>query len=57
MLVREVARATEEQMKKDEQEMNTWEEKNKVSDAKWLRGIVRFQNEMRRLIHHDEQAL
>ena len=24
----------EEQMQEDEQEMNTWEEKNKVSDAK-----------------------
>ena len=33
VLVREVARAMEEQMKEDEQEPKTWEEKKQVSET------------------------
>ena len=66
VLVGEVARAIEEQMKEGDPELNTWE-KMKVSDAKRLRRIIhesdrsekmyRVQNDMGKLMHHDVQAL
>ena len=65
--VRQVARAMEEQLRKDQQERNTQEQKRKAEDAKRIRGIVHennnskgtshVQDEMEKFVHHDEQEL
>ena len=65
--VRQVARATEEQLRKDHQKPKTREQKRKAEDAKRIRGIVHESNtnkrldhvpdEMRKLMHHNEQEL
>ena len=57
----------EEQLKEDQQELETREKKRKVEDVKRIRRIVRendknkdlshVQNEMGKLMHHDEQEL
>ena len=57
----------EEQFREDKQELKVWEQKKKAKDAKRIRGIVHekdkstgtnhVQDEMRKLTHHDEQAL
>ena len=36
----EVARAMEEQLREDKQELKTWDQKKKSKDAKRMRGIV-----------------
>ena len=65
--VRQVAQAMEEQLKEDQQEPETREHQWMVEDAKRIRRIVHendknkglshVQNEMGRLMHHDEQEL
>ena len=65
--VRQVARATEEQLREDLDGLETHEQKKKTEDAKRMRGIVhnnnknrrlsRVQKEMGNLMHHDEQEL
>ena len=57
----------EEQLKEDQQELETQKKKRKVEDAQRIRRMVhendkskrpsRTQNEMGRLMHHDEQEL
>ena len=62
--VHQVARAMEEQLREDEHELKTLENKQKAKDAKRIRRIVHelkgtshVQSEMRKLMHHDEQEL
>ena len=67
MGIRRVARVTEEQLREDQQELKTREKKMQPEDAKKIRGIVhennknkrtsRVQNELGKLMHHDEQEL
>ena len=57
----------EEQLKEDQQELETREKKRKVKDVQRIRRMVlendkskrlsHMQNEMGRLMHHDEQEL
>ena len=63
--VHQFAQAIKEQLREDEQELKTREQK-KAKDAKSIRGIVsenknkgtsHVQDEMENLMHHDEQAL
>ena len=64
---REVARAMEEQLREDEQELKVWEHKNKAKDVNRMRGLVHennenegtthAQDEIEKLMHHVEQAL
>ena len=63
--VHQVAPAMEEQLKEDQQELETREHQRKMEDAKMIRRIVlgndknkglsHVQNEMGRIVHHDEQ--
>ena len=65
--VLQVARAMEEQLREDQEGLETHEQKRKTENAKMTRGIVhdddknkrlsRVQNEMGNLMHHDEQEL
>ena len=65
--VRRGAQAIEEQLKEDQQELETREKKRKVEDAKRIHRIVRendnnkdlshVQSEMGKPMHHDEQEL
>ena len=61
--MREVARAMEEQLRKDQQELKTREQRRKAKDAKRIRGIVHGNNKNKRmshlgkLMHHDEKEL
>ena len=65
--VRQAARAIEEQLREDQQELEMRERKRKVEDAKKIRGVVhekdkskasrRVQDEMGRLVRHDVQEL
>ena len=65
--VRQVAQAMEEQLPEDQQELETREHQRKVEDAKRIcrivhendknKGLSHVQNEMGRLMHHDEQEL
>ena len=65
--VRQVAQTMEEQLKEDQQELETREHQRKVEDAERIRRIVHendknkgvghVQDEMGRLMHHDEQEL
>ena len=65
--VRQVARAMQVQLRKDQQELKTREQMKKSKAAKRIGGIVHetckhtrtshVQNEMGRLMHHDEQEL
>ena len=43
--VRQVARAMEEQLRKDQQKLKTWEQKWKAEDAKRIREIVHEQKQ------------
>ena len=57
----------EDHLRKDQQELMTQEQKRKAEDAKRIRGIVhennknkrmgQVQDEMVKLVHHDEQEL
>ena len=61
------SRAMEEQLRENQQELNMREQKKKAMDAKRIRGIVDemdkstgrslVQDEIVRLMHHDEQEL
>ena len=62
--VHQVARAMEEQLREDKQELKTREKKKKAKDAKRIRGIFHenkgtshVQDEMEKLMHHDKQEL
>ena len=65
--VRHVARAMEEQLRENQQELQMQEQKKKAKDAKRIRGIVHendkskgashVHHEMVKLMHHDEQEL
>ena len=65
--IRQVARAMEEELKEDQQELETREKKRKVEDVKRIRRIVRgnnknkdlshVQSEMGKLMDYDEQEL
>ena len=65
--VRQVAQAVEEQLKEDQQKLETREKKRKVEDVQRIRRNVRennknkdlshVQSEMGKLMHHDEQEL
>ena len=65
--VRQVARAVEEHLREDQQELRKREQERKVEDAKRMcrivhendkkQGLSHVQNEMGRLMHHDEQEL
>ena len=65
--VRQVTRATEEQLREDQQELKTREQKKKAKGAKRIFGIVHenekskgtshVQDEMEKLMYHDEQEL
>ena len=62
--VHQVARVMEEQLREDKQELKTREQKKKAKDAKRIRGIVHenkrknhVQDEVEKLMHHDEQEL
>ena len=65
--VRQVAQAMEEQLKEDQQELETREQKRKVEDVQRIRRMVHehdrskrqshMQNDMGRLMHHDGQEL
>ena len=65
--VRQVARAMEEHLRENQQELEMREQKKKAKDAKDIRGIVHdndkgegtrhVQDEMEKLMHHDEQEL
>ena len=65
--VRQVAQAMEEDLKEDRQELETREQQRKVDDAKRIcridhendknKGLSHVQNEMGRLMHHDESEL
>ena len=65
--VRGVARATEEQLRADEQELEVWEQKKQSNGAKRMRGVVHdndknkgthhLQYEMGKFMRHDEQAV
>ena len=50
-LVRQVARAMEEQMREDQQELKTREKKKETKDAKRMRGIVHKSNKNKRTSH------
>ena len=49
--VRQAARALEEQLRKDKQELKTREPKEKAEDAKRIRGIVHENNKKKRMSH------
>ena len=62
--VHQVVRAMEEQLREDKLELKTREQKWKTQDAKRIRGIVHdnkgtshVQDEIGKLMHHDEQEL
>ena len=65
--VRQAARATEEQLKKDKQELEMREQRKRTEDANRICSIThenaenkrasRVQNEMENLMHHEEQEL
>ena len=65
--MRQVAHTMEEQLKQDQQELETREQKRKAEYAKRIRGIVHEnnknkglsheKNEMGKLMRHDEQEL
>ena len=62
--VHQVVRTTEEELREDKQALKTREQKEKAEDAKRIRGSVheingtsRMQDEMEKLMHHDEQEL
>ena len=65
--VRQIGRAVEEQLREDDEGLETHEQKKKTEDAKRIRGIVHdnnknkrtshVQDEMVKLMHHDEQEL
>ena len=65
--VHQVARAMEEQLREDQQALKTREQKKNGKDAKMIRGIVpesdknkgtsHVQDEMEKLMHHEEQEL
>ena len=66
VLVREVARAMEDQMNEDEQEPKTWKQKRQVSynwrlqkivhEADRIEGVDRVQDEMGKIMRHDDEA-
>ena len=63
--VRQVAQAMEEQLKEDQQELETREHQRKAENAKRIcrivhendknKGLSHVQNEMGRLMHHDRR--
>ena len=65
--VHQVARTMEEQLREDQQELKTREQKKNAKDAEGIRGIVHgndrnkgtshVQDDMEKLMHHDGQEL